>query len=80
MRPCARATRSAAFRLRRLVKIKTSVPDRLLISPQDIRTADPTIAGDIYAGHLVFGGSFVDAHGQSPFEIEPPSEAMSARR
>lgn len=51
--------------------------DRLLIAPQDIRTADATVAGDIYAGHLVFGGSFIDAHGQSPFEIEPPNQAWA---
>lgn len=51
--------------------------ERLLIAPQDIRTADATIAADIYAGHLVFGGSFVDAHGLSPFEIEPPNDAWA---
>lgn len=57
--------------------INRSTAERLLIAPQDIRTADGTVAGDIYAGHLVLGGSFVDAHGQSPFEIEPPTEAWA---
>lgn len=52
-------------------------PTRLLIAPQDIRTADPTVAADIYAGHLVFGGSFVNAHGQSPFELIPPTESWA---
>ena len=53
------------------------VPERLLIAPQDIRTADATIAAEIYAGHLAFGGSFVDAHGRSPFDLQPPSDAWA---
>lgn len=52
-------------------------PDRLLIAPQDIRTSDPTLAADIYAGYFAFGGKIVNAHGRSPFEIEPPSEAWA---
>ncbi len=48
-------------------------PARLLIAPQDIRTADPIVASDIYAGFFAMGGKVVDAHGRSPFEIEPPS-------
>ncbi|WP_321504819.1 heparinase II/III family protein [Breoghania sp.] len=50
-----------------------AVPNRLLIAPQDLRTADPTIAVDIYAGRFVFAGHFVEAGGQSPFEVIPPS-------
>ncbi|PTW60885.1 putative heparinase superfamily protein [Breoghania corrubedonensis] len=50
-----------------------AVPARLLIAPQDLRTADPTIAVDIYAGRFVFSGHFVEAGGQSPFEVNPPS-------
>jgi uncharacterized heparinase superfamily protein len=52
-------------------------PDRLLIAPQDIRTADPTLAADIYAGYFAFGGKIVNAHGSSPFELEPPTVAWS---
>ncbi len=48
-------------------------PTRLLIAPQDIHTADPTVASDIYAGYFSFGGKIINAHGQSPFDIEPPS-------
>ena len=57
--------------------LRTPSPSRLVIAPQDIRTADPTIASDIYAGHLVFKGSFVNAHGQSPFDVVPPSDAWA---
>ena len=32
------------------------VPERLLIAPIDLRTADPTVALDVYAGRFVFCG------------------------
>jgi uncharacterized heparinase superfamily protein len=48
-----------------------------LIAPQDIRTSDPTLAADIYAGYFAFGGKIVNAHGRSPFELEPGSAAWA---
>ncbi len=54
------------------------VPDRLLIAPTDLRTADPTIAHDIYAGRFVFNGEAVDVAGFSVFEIEAPSRPFAA--
>jgi uncharacterized heparinase superfamily protein len=76
------AGRGAAFGLRvlrmplRLVSgFGAQTPERLLIAPQDIRTTDPTIASDIYSGYFVFAGKSVNTHGQSPFEITPPSDA-----
>lgn len=44
-----------------------------LFAPPDLRTSDPTIAADIYAGQFVFAGRVVDARGRSPFDIVPPS-------
>lgn len=58
----------------RLVRWRSSAPERLLIAPQDIRTSDPTIAADINAGYFAFGGKIVHASGRSPFDIEPGSE------
>ncbi|MBB4304270.1 putative heparinase superfamily protein [Rhodobium orientis] len=55
----------------------TPLPDRLVIAPQDIRTADPIIAEDIYAGRFAFVGQLVEVGGQSPFEIRPPSAEWS---
>ncbi len=52
-------------------------PERLLIAPQDIRTSDPTLAADIYAGYFAFGGKIVNTHGRSPFELEPVSPAWA---
>jgi uncharacterized heparinase superfamily protein len=48
--------------------------DRLLISPQDLRTADATRASEIYAGRFVFAGKVVACDAGSPFEVVPPSE------
>ena len=48
-----------------------------MIAPQDIRTADPIVASDIYSGFFALGGKVVDAHGRSPFDIEPASAAWA---
>src|ERR1700731_3116458 len=48
--------------------------DRLLIAPQDLRTADPTRANEIYGGRFAFAGKIVVCDGRSPFEIKPPTE------
>jgi uncharacterized heparinase superfamily protein len=55
-------------------RFASAVTDRLLIAPQDLRTADPTRASEIYAGRFAFAGKIVVCDGRSPFEIEPPSE------
>lgn len=54
-----------------------STPDRLLIAPTDLRTADATLAHDIYAGRFVFGGSVLDADGVPVFMLEPPDDAWA---
>ncbi|WP_237481069.1 heparinase II/III family protein [Lichenibacterium dinghuense] len=68
--------------MRRPVRVlaarRCRVPERLVIAPQDIRTADPTVAEDIYSGYFVFDGKAVNTRGASPFEVEPPSEAWAA--
>lgn len=46
---------------------------RLLFAPPDLRTADPTVAADIYSGQFIFAGQLVSTEGRSPFEVDPPS-------
>lgn len=58
-------------------RFTSAIADRLLISPQDLRTADPTRASEIYSGRFAFAGKVVICDGRSPFEIEPPSEEWS---
>jgi len=48
--------------------------DRLVIAPQDLRTADATRAGEIYSGRFAFAGKVVSCDSHSPFEIVSPSE------
>ena len=55
-------------------RFTSAMADRLLIAPQDLRTADPTRASEIYAGRFAFAGKIVICDGRSPFEIEPPSD------
>jgi uncharacterized heparinase superfamily protein len=48
--------------------------DRLVIAPQDLRTADATRASEIYSGRFAFAGKIVICDGRSPFEMLPPSD------
>ncbi|RYB07742.1 heparinase II/III family protein [Lichenibacterium ramalinae] len=78
----ARRLRHLGFAARRPVRglatRRSRVPERLLIAPQDIRTADPTVAADIYSGYFVFDGKAVNTRGASPFDVDPPTEAWAA--
>jgi uncharacterized heparinase superfamily protein len=48
--------------------------DRLLIAPQELRTADATRASEIYSGRFAFASKVVVCDRRSIFETEPPSE------
>lgn len=56
-----------------VTNLMARAPSKLLIAPQDIRTADPTVAEDIYSGYFAFGAKIVNTHGNSPFTAESPS-------
>ena len=53
--------------------------DRLLIAPQDLRTADATRASEIYAGRFVFAGKVVICDARSPFEVGAAVRGMGGR-
>ena len=59
----------------RFVSTKT---DRLVIAPQDLRTADATRASEIYAGRFAFAGKVVISDRRSPFDMTPPSDEWAA--
>lgn len=48
--------------------------DRIVIAPQDLRTADATRAAEIYAGRFAFAGKVVISDRRSPFDVTPPSD------
>lgn len=45
------------------------VPERLIIEPHDLHTADPLIAQEFYNGHYALGDVIIQTKGQSPFSI-----------
>jgi uncharacterized heparinase superfamily protein len=63
-------------RWKSVTTIFTTLPrgDHLVIAPQDLRTADPTRAMEIYGGRFAFAGKVVVCDGRSPFEMIEPSE------
>jgi len=66
----------APFRLLSLSPFRGRI-ERILIAPQDLRTSDPTAAGDIYSGYFAFAGKILATEGQSPFTAIPPSRAWA---
>jgi uncharacterized heparinase superfamily protein len=66
------AGRLGAIRVLQFVRWPGSA-ERLVIAPQNLRTADPTRASEIYAGRFALAGKIVVCDGRSPFEMDPPS-------
>ncbi|MFC4170727.1 heparinase II/III family protein [Microvirga sp. GCM10011540] len=77
LREAGRATRGAMGWSLSKLRLSTPVPHRLLFAPQDLRTADPTIATDIYSGFFAFAGRAITTGGRSPFSFVPPSRAWA---
>ncbi|WP_229426569.1 heparinase II/III family protein [Microvirga alba] len=75
LRESGRALRGGLAWSASKVFLGTPVPTRLLFAPQDLRTADPTIATDIYSGFFSFAGRAITTSGRSPFGFTPPSRA-----
>ena len=48
--------------------------EQLVLVPQDLRTADPSFASEIYHGHFGLAGAIGRTSKQSPFLILPPSQ------
>jgi uncharacterized heparinase superfamily protein len=72
-----RGVNRAVGRLKALVTVLPTMPgraERLVIAPQDLRTADPTRASEIYSGRFAFAGKIVVCDGHSPFEMIEPSD------
>ncbi len=55
-------------------RFASTTTDRLVIAPQDLRTADATRVAEIYAGRFAFAGKVVICDRRSPFEMTPPSD------
>ena len=53
------------------------IADQLLIVPQDLRTADPSVWSEINLGHFGLAGAVAVIDDGSPFTLKPPSEAWA---
>jgi uncharacterized heparinase superfamily protein len=51
--------------------------EQLLLAPQELRTADPSFATELYNGHFGLAGRLAEVDAESPFEIVPPSDAWA---
>jgi len=51
--------------------------EQLLLAPQELRTADPSFATELYNGHFGLAGRLAEVDAESPFEIAPPSEGWA---
>jgi len=52
--------------------------EQLVLVPQDLRTADPSFASEIYHGHFGLAGAVGRTGSKSPFEIFPPTPDWAA--
>jgi uncharacterized heparinase superfamily protein len=55
------------------LRVSGGARSQLLIAPPDLRTADPTLATEIYGGRFAFAGHIAETSGESPFDLDPPS-------
>ncbi|NRA87441.1 MAG: heparinase II/III family protein [Rhizobiales bacterium] len=53
---------------------KSHIPNKIIFEPNDYHIADPTIAQDIYDGHISLAGISYNVGANSPFNIQPPNE------
>jgi len=51
--------------------------EQLLLAPQELRTADPSFATELYNGHFGLAGRLAEVNAESPFAIVPPSEGWA---
>jgi uncharacterized heparinase superfamily protein len=55
------------------IRIRGPAPQRLLITPPDLRAGDPAIAQEIYSGVFHFAGRSIDVAGSNPFGHRAPN-------
>jgi uncharacterized heparinase superfamily protein len=57
----------------------TSVPERLIVAPTDLRAVDPFIAQEIFDGRFPLAGRVLETFGDSPWSVDLPSKAFAER-
>src|SRR3990172_9748343 len=54
-----------------------SKAEQLLLAPQELRTADPSFATELYNGHFGLAGRLSESAAEGPLEITPPTEGWA---
>ncbi|HEY6669488.1 MAG TPA: heparinase, partial [Methyloceanibacter sp.] len=80
--PSARLSGPGAFRRFMLAGMASIAypgtrAEQLLLAPQELRTADPSFATELYNGHFGLAGRLAEVEIESPFEITPPSDGWA---
>lgn len=80
--PSPRSSGLGAFRRFMLARMASvtypgTKAEQLLLAPQELRTADPSFATELYNGHLGLAGRLAEVEAVSPFDIKPPSDAWA---
>jgi uncharacterized heparinase superfamily protein len=73
-----RARRRLAVGPLHVWRFSGGAPERLLVTPPDLRKGDAHVAADIYAGRFYLGGEMLETQGRSPFVLKGPSRAWEA--
>ncbi len=60
-----------------MISYPGSQAEQLLLAPQELRTADPSFATEVYNGHFGLAGKLAEMGAESPFEIRPPSASWA---
>ncbi len=72
-RALSSASLSAFERVRALTRRSGGQGIDIVIVPQDLRTADPSLASELALGTFGLAGAFVDLGGGSPWRVKPPT-------
>ena len=61
-----------------MTRVLTGAPTahHLLIVPQDLRTADPSFASELYDGYFGLAGTVALTGSESPFVVQPPPSVL----
>lgn len=72
----ARSSLSSRLSRSRLLRWRFGAPlaETFVLVPQELRTCDPSFVSELQAGLLGLAGYTVETQGQSPFDIEAPSD------
>lgn len=60
------------------IRLPSSAPERLLVAPTDLKSADPLEADDLLEGRFSFAGKVVDTGSRPPFSVEMPSDGFAS--